>query len=112
MIRVVLVVVVAAVLVATIIVMVKARTKRRHIQYLARFAPDLLDHEDLDPKIAQLIVGQRQEIATRTNASREIEAIIAQLLARPDSYALGELYDPLVEWQKKQFQTQQKKEIK
>lgn len=112
MIRVVLAVVVAAVLVITIIVMVRARTKRRHVQYLARFAPDLLNHEDLDPKIAQLIVGQRQEIAAHTDTSREIEAIVAQLLARPDSYALGELYDPLVEWQKKQFQTQRKKEIK
>lgn len=111
-IRALLLVVIAAVFVAVVMTVTRARTKRHHTLYLARYAPDLLDHEDLNPKIAQLIVGQRQEIAARTDASHEIEAIVAQLLAKPDSYGLGELYNPLVEWQKKQFQLQQKKEAK
>ncbi len=65
--------------------------KRSRQRQLAKHAPDLLRFEDLDPKVASIIIEQRKQL--RLGAT-----VVSQMLNDPVFAVPSEYANPLEQW--------------
>lgn len=92
--RVILAVLFLAVLAAiccVVTIVTRALLKRHRQRVLARVAPELLRYEDIDPKVARVLVAQRNQIETGAN-------IVSQMLNDPVLLIPSEYVNPLELW--------------
>lgn len=72
---------------------VRGLLKRHRQRQLARVAPQLLQFEDIDPRIAELLAAQQNQLEIGTN-------IVSQLLNDPVLLIPSEYATPLELWLK------------
>ena len=92
--RVILAVLFLAVLAAicyVVTIVTRALLKRHRRRQLARVAPELLRYEDIDPKVAHVLVAQRNQLETGAN-------IVSQMLNDPVLLIPSEYTNPLELW--------------
>lgn len=90
----------AAILIPCFLIYYGSKVLVRHSRqrFMAQYSPELLEHEDLDPKIIRLLIEQKREIDAAHGSVNEVQGLITQLLIKPDSYELGEFHEPLRKW--------------
>lgn len=92
--RVILAVLFLAVLAAicyVVTTVTRALLKSHRRRQLARVAPELLRYEDIDPKVARVLIAQRNQIETGAN-------IVSQMLNDPVLLIPSEYASPLELW--------------
>lgn len=75
----------------TIIRVTKLQAKKYQIRKIARSAPEMLRFENVDSKVVDILVSQRQQLSTGADLVSRMLSDQAMLI--PSEYA-----DPLQEW--------------